>query len=232
LASRNDNPGFVKTVFNSFNKFIMKKALVIGGSGLVGNQLIELLLADNRYEVTALVRKKMPINHKQFTQFIFDFENPDKTLVQADEVFCCLGTTIKVAGSKPAFYKVDFEYVLSIAQIAHANGVSKFALVSSMGANKGSAIFYSKIKGAIEAAVIAVGYKNLFILRPSMLLGDRKEFRLGEKIGQALMSAISFIIPKKYKAIEARQVAKAMIVCMNSNKTGVQILESDAIADL
>lgn len=210
----------------------MKKALVIGGTGLVGNQLINLLLADGGYTVTVLVRKPMPINHKRLTQVVFDFEKPDKTMVQADEVFCCLGTTIKVAGSKPAFYKVDFEYVLSIAQIAHSNGASKFALVSSMGANEDSAVFYSKTKGAIEAAVTRVGFKSLFILRPSVLLGDRKEFRLGEKIGKVIMSAISFAIPKKYRPIEARQVAKAMIACMNSGKTGVHVLESDAIADL
>ncbi len=210
----------------------MKKALVIGSTGLVGNELIQLLLADGGYAVTALVRKPIPINHNQLQQVVFDFEKPDKSVVFADEIYCCLGTTIKVAGSKPAFYKVDFEYVLSIAQIAHANGASKFALVSSMGANKDSTIFYNKTKGAIEVAITEVGYRSLYILRPSVLLGDRKEFRLGEKIGKVLMSAISFALPKKYRPIEARQVAKAMIACMSSDKSGVHILESDAIADL
>lgn len=210
----------------------MKKALVIGSTGLVGSELIQLLLADGGCAVTALVRKPMPINHNQLTQIVFDFEKPDKSAVFADEIYCCLGTTIKVAGSKPAFYKVDFEYVLSIAHFALGNGASKFALVSSMGANKNSAIFYNKTKGAIEAAVTALGYKSLFILRPSVLLGDRKEFRLGEKIGKVFMSAISFAIPKKYRPIEARQVAQAMVACMGSDKKGVQILESDAIADL
>jgi len=210
----------------------MKKTLVIGATGLVGNQLIELLLADGGYAVTALVRKPVPIKHKQLTQLIFDFENPDQSMVLADEVYCCLGTTIKVAGSKPAFYKVDFEYVLSIAQIAHGNGASKFALVSSMGANKDSAIFYNKTKGAIEAAVTTIGYKSLFILRPSVLLGDREEFRLSEKIGKTIMSVFAFAMPKKYRPIEARQVAIAMIACMSLDKSGVQILESDAIADL
>jgi len=210
----------------------MKKALVIGSTGLVGNELIQLLLADSNYAVTALVRQPMPITHNQLTQVVFDFEKPDKSVVFSDEIYCCLGTTIKVAGSKAAFYKVDFEYVLSIAQIALHNGASKFALVSSMGASKDSAIFYNKTKGAIEAAVTAVGYKSLFILRPSVLLGNRKEFRLGEKIGKVFMSAISFALPKKYRPIQAWQVAKAMIACMSSDKSGVQILESDAIADL
>lgn len=210
----------------------MKKALVIGGTGLVGNQLIQLLLADGRYTVTALVRKPMPINHQLLTQVVFNFEKPDQSLVLADDIFCCLGTTIKKAGSKPAFYKVDFEYVLSIARIAHANGATGFVLISSMGANKDAAVFYNKVKGAIEAAVTGIGYKSLFILRPSILLGNRTEVRIGEKIGKAIMSFIAVAIPKKYRPIEARQVAKAMIACVTSGKTGVHILESDALAEL
>ena len=210
----------------------MKKALVIGGTGLVGNQLIHLLLADEHYRVIALVRKPMPIQHNRLTQVVFDFDHPDAAVTVADEIYCCLGTTLKVAGSKAAFYKVDFEYVLSIATMAFRSGAKKFALVSSMGANKNSGIFYSKTKGAIEEAVTTIGYESLFILRPSMLLGQRTQLRLGEKIGQFMMSVLSFAIPKKYKGIEARQVAKGMIAVMNSNEIGVHILESDKIVDL
>jgi uncharacterized protein YbjT (DUF2867 family) len=210
----------------------MKKALVIGGTGLVGNQLIHLLLADEAYQVIALVRKPMPLQHDRLTQVVFDFDHPDAAAVVADEIYCCLGTTIKVAGSKSAFYKVDYEYVLSIAKIAFTNGTKKFALVSSMGANKNSGIFYSQTKGAIEEAVTAIGFQSLFILRPSMLLGQRTEFRLGEKIGKFIITVFNFAIPKKYKGIEAWQVAKGMIAVMNSNETGVHILESDKIAAL
>ena len=208
----------------------MKKALVIGGSGLVGKHLIELLLADGRYTVLALARKPLAIKNEKIIQVLFDFDNPDKTAVAADEIFCCLGTTIKAAGSKRAFYKVDYEYVLTIAQAGYANGAKKFALVSSMGANKNSNVFYSKTKGAIEEAVSRIGYESLFIFRPSILLGRRTEFRLGEMIGKSLMKVFDFAIPKKYKAIEARQVAKAMVAGMNSGKTGIHILESDSIA--
>ena len=210
----------------------MKKALVFGGTGLVGNQLIHLLLADESYQVTALVRKPMTVQNNRLTQVVFDFDHPDNSVVVADEIYCCLGTTIKVAGSKAAFYKVDYEYVLSIATIAFTNGAKKFALVSSMGANKNSGIFYSKTKGAIEEAVTAIGYESLFIFRPSMLLGQRTEFRVGEKIGKFIMTIFSFAIPKKYKGIEAKQVAKGMMAMMNSNKKGVLILESDRIAEL
>ena len=208
----------------------MKKALVVGGTGLVGKQLIELLLADDRYTVVALVRKPLPIINKKLTTILFDFDNPVKTLVVADEIFCCLGTTIKTAGSKPAFYKVDYEYVLMIARAGYDNGVRKFALVSSMGANKYSGIFYNKTKGAIEEAVTSTGYENIFIFRPSILLGKRSEFRLGEMVGKFLMTSLAFALPKKYQPIEARQVAAAMVSSMNSGKTGLHILESDSIA--
>ncbi len=208
----------------------MKKALVIGGTGLIGKQLIELLLAGEKYIVIALVRKPLSLTHEKLIQVVFDFDHPDKQAVVADEIYCCLGTTIKTAGSKPAFYKVDYEYVLTIAQTGFSNDAKKFALVSSMGANKNSNIFYSKTKGAIEEAVTRIGYNSLFIFRPSILLGRRTEFRFGEMIGKFLMTVFAFAIPKKYKAIEARQVAKAMIAGMNSGKTGIHILESDSIA--
>ena len=100
----------------------MKKALVLGGTGLVGQQLIELLLQDNHYSVTALVRKALPIQNERLAQVIFSYENPNNEVIIADEIFCCLGTTIKVAGSQKAFYKVDFEYPYDIAKRAYLNG--------------------------------------------------------------------------------------------------------------
>ncbi len=210
----------------------MKRALVVGGTGLVGRELITLLLADERYTVIALVRKPLAVIHKRLIQVTFNFDTPDSTVIAADEIFCCLGTTIKEAGSKPAFYKVDFEYPLSIAQTGFSNGAKKFALVSSMGANKNSGIFYNQTKGAIEEAVTRIGYESIFIFRPSILLGQRTTFRLGEMIGKMLMRSFDFLIPKKYKAIHASQVAKAMIATINSNKTGLHILESDEIASI
>ena len=209
----------------------MKKALVIGATGLIGQQLIDLLLQDENYSVIALIRTALPIQHERLIQVPFNFDNPNNEVIQADELFCCLGTTIKVAGSQQAFYKVDFEYVLDIAKRAYMNGAKKFALVSSLGANKNSTVFYSKTKGAIEEAVTQIGYESLFILRPSILLGKRTAFRAGERIAQSIFNFFSILIPKKYQAIQARQVAKAMIVCMNTGDKGVHILESDKIAD-
>lgn len=210
----------------------MKKALVLGGTGLVGQQLIELLLQDNHYSVTALVRKALPIQNERLAQVIFNYENPNNEVIIADEIFCCLGTTIKVAGSQKAFYKVDFEYPYDIAKRAYLNGTKKFALVSSLGANKKSAIFYSKTKGEIEEAITKIGYESLFILRPALLIGNRSTHRAGECIFQLFFTKLSFLIPKKYKAIQAKQVAKAMIACMKIDQTGLQIIESYKIAAL
>ena len=210
----------------------MKKALVIGGTGLIGSSLIELLLADGRYAVISLVRKKSALNNNQLTEVVFNFDNPDRRLVVADEVFCCLGTTIKTAGSKDAFYKVDHDYVVETAQLAQTNGAKKFAMVSSMGANKNATFFYSKVKGITEEAVSNISYESIFIFRPSLLLGQRKEFRFGELVSKVLMTVFSFAIPKKYKAIQVRQVAKAMIASMNTGQTGIHIIESDRIASM
>ncbi len=207
-----------------------KTALIIGASGLIGLELTKKLLEDERYEkVNALVRRPLPFEHPNLVQIRYNFDWPNAELVQGDELFCCLGTTIKTAGSQAAFRKVDYDYVLETAQLSLANGAKKMALVSSMGANKNSRVFYSKIKGQIEDAVSQLGFESCFILRPSMLLGTRSELRMGELVGKLVMTTFSFLIPKKYKAIEGKHVAKAMIACMNTTATGVHILESDAI---
>jgi len=211
----------------------MKTALIIGGTGLIGKQLTQLLLADKRYsKIVLLLRRQLDMVHDKLIQVVFDFDNPDSSLVVADEIYCCLGTTIKVAGSKAAFYKVDHDYVINTAKAGFLNGVKKFALVSSMGANKGSTIFYNKTKGETEEDARSIGFESLYIFRPSLLLGNRTQFRLGESIGKFLMVPLSFLIPKKYKPIQASQVARAMVTAMNTVNTGIHIFESDSIATL
>ncbi len=210
----------------------MKQALVVGATGLIGKHLTTILLNTPAYSVTALVRNPIDQSHERLKAVLFDFKNPDKDLVTGDELFCCLGTTIKDAGSKAAFYKVDFEYVVSVATMAYANGIKKLAIVSSMGADKNSAIFYNKVKGAVEEAVLQIGFDSVFIFRPSMLLGDRPSFRLGETIAKSLMTAFAFAVPERYKPVDASKVARAMIHFMGSGKTGHHILESDKIARL
>ncbi|WP_052592462.1 oxidoreductase [Aureispira sp. CCB-QB1] len=207
-----------------------KTALIIGASGLVGKRLVQQLLQDERYEkITALVRTPLEIKHEKLTQTRYDFNWPNADLAIGDELFCCLGTTIKKAGSQAAFRKVDYDYIVETAKIALANGTKKIAVVSSMGADKDSSIFYNRIKGETEAALQKLSYEACYILRPSLLMGARDELRMGELVGKLFMTAFAFAVPNKYKGIEGKQVAKAMIAIMNSNKVGFQIFESDAL---
>lgn len=207
-----------------------KTALIIGASGLIGKQLVQQLLEDDRYEkVTALVRKPLDIRHEKLDQTRYDFDWPNADLAIGDELFCCLGTTIKKAGSQAAFRKVDYDCIVETAKIALGNGTKKIAVVSSMGADKDSSIFYNKVKGETEEALRKLNYEACYILRPSLLMGAREELRMGELVGKLFMTAFSFAVPKKYKGIEGKQVAKAMIGVMHSDKTGFQILESDEL---
>lgn len=207
-----------------------KTALIIGASGLIGKQLVQQLLEDNRYEkVTALVRKPLDIRHEKLDQTRYDFDWPNADLAIGDELFCCLGTTIKKAGSQAAFRKVDYDCIVETAKIALGNGTKKIAVVSSIGADKDSSIFYNKVKGETEEALRKLNYDACYILRPSLLMGAREELRMGELVGKLFMTAFSFAVPKKYKGIEGKQVAKAMISVMHSDRTGFQILESDEL---
>lgn len=145
-------------------------------------------------------------------------------------MFCCLGTTIKVAGSKEAFYKVDYTYVIESARIAKSMGVAGFSVVTAMGSNSKSRIFYNRVKGEVEASLQSLGFPSLQIFRPSLLIGERKEFRRGEKIGAAISSAFSFAFIKglkKYKPVQGSLVAKSMLAYAKSQKTGLEIIESD-----
>ncbi len=215
----------------------MKSALLVGSTGLVGSQLLLLLLETEYYsKVSILVRKPVELVHPKLTVHVVDFDFLDKykSLIEADDIFCCLGTTIKTAGSQYAFYKVDYEYSAAIARIAKENGATSFSLISAMGANKNSTIFYNRVKGEIEFAVSEIGFEKVLIYRPSLLLGERKEFRLGEKIGVFFAPILNlFLIGslKKYKPVQAETVAKSMFQNAVSDQIGSFIIESDKIQD-
>ena len=202
----------------------MKIAIVVGTTGLVGKALCHQLVNDERYaKIILLVRKSQQLSNPKIEERIIDFNQLE---IKGDELYCCLGTTIKVAGSKEAFYKVDFEYVLQIAKMALRSSVKKIAVVSAMGANKQSSVFYNKVKGEMEEAIAKLDFQHAVIVRPSMLLGNRSEFRLGELIGKKIMSLFSFLIPSNYKAIQDYQVARAMVTQMNSATQGFKIIEN------
>lgn len=192
-----------------------KIALVVGASGLIGKQVVELLLKDAIYsEVIVLVRKSFLPTHQKLKEIVFDFDNPDSSVVRADDVFCCLGTTMKKAGSKEAFRKVDYEYPLSIARLALKNGAQQLLIVTALGADANSLFFYNRVKGEVEQQLIQLNYPKLKIFRPSLLLGDRNENRVGEKFGELLFSVVSPLMVgplKRYRAIDSAKVARAMV---------------------
>ena len=208
----------------------LKTALVVGATGLVGNILTHRLLDSSAYEkVKVLVRHSLGWQHPRLQEIQYDFDHPNGLLVQADDIFCCLGTTMKKAGSKDAFRKIDYKYPLDVAQRALVNRAKQFFLVSSMGANPDSSIFYNRVKGELERDLAALNYPALFIFRPSLLLGDRSEFRLGERIGEGLMKLLNPLIPAKYKGIRVESVANAMFQKAQEGLTGKHIIESDQL---
>ncbi|SEA78130.1 Uncharacterized conserved protein YbjT, contains NAD(P)-binding and DUF2867 domains [Flavobacterium gillisiae] len=216
----------------------MKTALIIGSTGLIGSQLLDNLLESAAYDkVITFVKRDTGKTHPKLTQHIIDFDKPEsyQNLVVGDDFFCTIGTTIKKAGSKEAFRKVDFDYPQQFAIFALKNNVKQFLTISSLGADKASGSFYLKTKGEIEDFLKNSSFESVAILRPSLLLGDRKEFRLGEKLGAVFMKIFSFIFIggiKKYKPIESDAVAKALFRIAQKNKKGFEIYESDELQQI
>jgi len=200
----------------------MKTAIVIGATGLVGNFITLHLLDDARYEkVKVFVRRSLKINNPKLEEHLINFEKIDiwKEYLTGDELYSALGTTIKKAGSKEAQYKIDYSYQYEVAKAAAQNGVKKYLLVSSAGANYKSGNFYLRMKGKLDEAVQQLSFEQIFIFRPSILAGYRIERRLGESLGIKIAGTITKIIPalKKYRPIEASKVAEAMIKSANQN---------------
>ncbi|WP_025762147.1 NAD(P)H-binding protein [Dyadobacter tibetensis] len=210
-----------------------KTALVVGATGLVGSQLVELLLAESYYrEVRVLTRKSLGINNKRLIEILFDFNDPDPAAVIGDDIYCCLGTTIKKAGSKSAFRKVDLEYPMEIARHAKANGASQFLIVTAMGADIGSSIFYNQVKGEVERKLSDMHFDTLHILRPSLLLGDREDKRVGEQIGTVfarILNPFLFGPLRKYRAIDSGKVAAAMYRYGRQHQKGIFVHMSDEL---
>ncbi|RFU62443.1 NAD-dependent epimerase/dehydratase family protein [Peribacillus glennii] len=215
-----------------------KSALIVGASGLVGSELLQILLNEGAYrKITAIVRKPLGIQHPKLEEKTVDFNHLDhySEYFIADDVFCCLGTTIKKAGTKEEMTKVDVGYPLAAAKLSFENGASKFLVISSMGADPDALVAYSRMKGMLEQELSKVGFQSLHIFRPSLLLGNRKEFRAGESAAGFLFPLLSFLLVgplKKYKAIQAATVALAMYRAAQSGKKGKTIYLSDEIQDI
>jgi len=207
-----------------------KTAIIAGASGQIGNYLLHDLLESKQYEkVIALVRNPLGISHPKLQEIKVDFTNPDTLKIKADDVFCCLGTTIKTANTKENFKAVDYGYPMALAQATLASGASRFFVVSSAGTSLDSSIFYAKVKAEMERDLQKIGFNALYIFKPSMLLGPRKEFRFGELMGKFFMQILAPLIPKKYKGVQASKVAESMLHCANTSPEGVHFIDNEQI---
>lgn len=213
-----------------------KSALLVGASGLVGGHCLQFLLEESSYtRVVVLVRRPLSIAHDKLVQHVVDFSEMETLgeYLTADDVYCCLGTTIKKAGTQEAFRKVDFDYPIKIAALAQHCGAAQFLLISSLGADPHSRIFYNRVKG--EVAIQKILFTAFHVFRPSLLLGERTEHRAGEKAGAFIMSGLKYALAgplKKYRAIQARDVAKAMVRVAQMNLSGVNIFESQRVQEI
>jgi len=207
----------------------MKKAIVIGGTGMVGLQLVKQLIEDEKYdEIISLVRRSSGINNPKLQEKIINFDEPESwsDLVTGDVLFSTLGTTIAQAKTKDAQFKVDYTYQFIVAETAAKNGVETYVLISSAGANSKSSVFYSNMKGKLEDAVQALSFKQITIIRPGQLAGNRAEKRKSEKIALSIMYFINKLgLLKRYKPIQAYQVAQAMINAAENKNSGIYSLD-------
>lgn len=210
-------------------------ANVIGATGLVGKQLVKLLLENENFgEVKIFVRRDTGIQHPKLKQYIVDFGDEKQRVknLTGDVLFSTLGTTLKQAGSKEKQYEVDFTYNLNFAKMAKENGFENYVLVSSIGANSGSNIFYTRIKGELDDEVAKLGFKNLAILRPSSLMGERNEKRWMEDLSLPFVQFVTRFLLKKYRPVKDETVARAMINAVLNPNPQKTIWEGDEIFDL
>ncbi len=207
----------------------MKVALLAGGTGLIGSQLLQLLTEDGAYTtIKCLTRNTLPTTHNKIEVTQTDGSNLNElgSSLIADDVFCCLGTTIKKAKTKESFRKIDFDYPLELAKLSKAGGAKQFLLISALGADPTSSVFYNKVKGEVEEAIAAVGFDAYHVFRPSLLLGSRSEERSGEDAAKIFFKLFGFLVPGKYKAIDSAKIARAMVLMAKKNGKGSFVYES------
>jgi uncharacterized protein YbjT (DUF2867 family) len=214
-----------------------RTALLAGASGLVGRALLAQLLDDDQATVHALLRRDVPDLpvSRRLQRHVIDFSRRQR-VPHADEIYIALGTTIKVAGSQEAFRAVDCDAVVNVASAARDSGVERCAVVSALGANAQSGVFYNRVKGETEAALRGLGFARLVIARPSLLAGKREQLRqasrFGERFSLALLQPLGAIVPASVRPIEAAVVARAMRSALRSDGERVQVNESAALQQL
>jgi uncharacterized protein YbjT (DUF2867 family) len=209
-----------------------KTALLAGATGLIGSQLLPLLLASDRYSKVVVVGRKHPaLTHEKLESHIVDLGNLSGTesFLKADDVYCCLGTTMKQAGSKEAFRKVDYEYPLLLSQKTRELGANQYSLVSASGADHKSAFFYSRVKAEVEDAISAIDFKSIHIYRPSLLIGPRSKKRFGETTAAFVSTLFFFLVPRRHRPIQSIKVARAMLDYASRDEDGIYFHPSDTL---
>jgi uncharacterized protein YbjT (DUF2867 family) len=211
-----------------------RTGIVFGSTGLIGNLLLEELINSEEYEeIRIFVRQTTGVSEAKVKEFEVDFSKPEtfSKLIVGDDLFICLGTTIKKAGSIKRMEEIDRDLPVMIASAASANNVLRIAVVSSIGASTTSSNYYLRIKGEMEQEILKLKFENISIVRPSMLLGERKEKRAGEIAGKVVMTVVNPLLMgkmKKYRGIHGRDVARAMIMLLKK-ESDKEIYESDKL---
>lgn len=206
-----------------------RHALLAGATGLVGQYVLLQLLADRHWgRVTALTRQPLAQRHPKLVNHVIDFDRlaEQRALIQGDDLFCCLGTTIRAAGSRQAFEHVDFDYVQILATLAEQAGVSQFLLVSAVGANARSKVFYNRVKGDIEDSVCAMRLRTVHVVRPGLLVGPRREPRRGEELAKKILLPLNPLLIgplRRYRAVPARKVAETLLRPARADQPGKYI---------
>lgn len=209
----------------------LRTVFVVGATGLVGKETVLAALESPAHgRVVAVVRRALDLRHPKLEQRILDFDALESGLagITLDDAICCLGTTIKKAGSKEAFRRVDHDYVLAFARAARAASARTFVVVTALGADLRSPFFYNRVKGETERDLEALGFPSLVIARPSLLLGPREEMRLGER----LAAPFSHYLPARLRGIEGRTVARALVRLATSTSPGTHVVLSDELQRL
>ena len=213
-----------------------RSAAVVGATGLVGRNLVDVLLEDESFaRVVVLARRPFEhAAHPRLEARVIDFEHLAEEKLDVTDAFCALGTLMKIAGSKEAFRHVDFDYVLAFATAARRTG-ERIAVVSAHGADAKSSVFYNRVKGEMEAAVAALGFAASGFFRPSILEGTRAESRFAERIGGAVLHAVGvlpFTATRRIRPIAGRAVAEAMVAWSKRGTSGVEIVPSERIQEI
>ncbi|WP_281889710.1 NAD-dependent epimerase/dehydratase family protein [Paenibacillus sp. YYML68] len=217
-----------------------KHAVVVGATGLVGTELVRLLLKESTYErVVVLVRTGMEMSDPRLDQRIISFDQleqlPQELFREAD-VFCTLGTTMKKAKTQEQFMKVDYAYPLSLGQLAKRHGAARMLIVTAMGADAGSMFFYNRVKGMVEKELLSLGLNELYIFRPSLIMGPRAEHRAGESLAQSVSERLPFLFAgplRPYRPIQARTIAEAMTnVALQRVRPSQSVIRSEEVAQL